>query len=46
MAGATVIQVGTASFMKPDISIDIINGMDKWLADNGISNIEEIRGIV
>ena len=46
MAGATVIQVGTASFMKPDISLDIIEGMDKWLADNGISNIEEIRGIV
>ncbi|HAV91472.1 MULTISPECIES: dihydroorotate dehydrogenase [Eubacterium] len=46
MAGATVIQVGTASFMKPDISLDIINGMDKWLADNGIESIEEIRGIV
>ena len=46
MAGATVIQVGTASFMKPDISLDIINGMEKWLADNNIDNIEEIRGIV
>jgi len=46
MAGATVIQVGTASFMKPDISIDIINGMEAWCKSKGISNIEEIRGIV
>ena len=46
MAGATVIQVGTASFMKPDISLDIIAGMEKWCEEKGISNIEEIRGII
>ena len=27
MAGATVVQVGTATFMKPDISMDIIDGI-------------------
>ena len=36
MAGATVIQVGTASFMKPDISLDIIAGMEKWCEEKGI----------
>ena len=46
MAGATVIQVGTATFMKPDISMDIIAGMEKYLEDNGYESIEEIRGIV
>ena len=46
MAGATVVQVGTATFMKPDISMDIIAGMEKYLEDNGYESIEEIRGIV
>lgn len=46
MAGATVIQVGTASFMKPDIAIDIIDGMESWLEKQGIGSIGEIRGIV
>lgn len=46
MAGATVIQVGTASFMKPDIAIDIIDGMEHWLEQNSIDNIAQIRGIV
>ncbi len=46
MAGATVIQVGTASFMKPDIAIDIIDGMERWLEQNGIDSIAQIRGIV
>lgn len=46
MAGAAVVQVGTASFMKPDISMDIIDGMEKYLEENGYDSIEEIRGIV
>ena len=40
------MQVGTATFMKPDISMDIIAGMEKYLEDNGYESIEEIRGIV
>lgn len=46
LAGATVVQVGTATFMKPDISMDIIEGMEKYLEDNGYESIEEIRGII
>ena len=46
MAGAAVVQVGTATFMKPDISMDIIDGMEKYLEDNGYESIEEIRGII
>lgn len=46
MAGAAVVQVGTASFMKPDISMDIIEGMEGYLERKGYQNIEEIRGIV
>lgn len=46
MAGATVVQVGTATFMKPDVSMDIIGGMERYLEENGYGNVEEIRGIL
>lgn len=46
MAGATVIQVGTATFMKPDMSLEIIAGMEQYLEKNGYESIDEIRGIV
>ncbi|MDR1428689.1 MAG: dihydroorotate dehydrogenase [Spirochaetaceae bacterium] len=46
MAGASLVQTGTASFIKPDISLDILSGMEQWLGSHGISGIEEIRGIL
>ena len=46
MAGATTVQVGTASFMDPTIALSIIDGMEKYLEENGISNISEIIGIL
>ena len=46
MAGATVVQVGTATFMKPDKALDIIAGMERYCEENNIANISEIRGIV
>ena len=46
MAGATTLQVGTASFMNPAIAVDIIDGMEAYLEKNNISNIAEIRGII
>ena len=29
MAGAYAVQVGTANFIKPDICLDIINGIEE-----------------
>ncbi|MCX7884699.1 MAG: dihydroorotate dehydrogenase [Caloramator sp.] len=46
MAGATAVQVGTANFINPMICIEIIDGIKKFMEDEGIKNIEEIRGIV
>ncbi|MBQ2288105.1 MAG: dihydroorotate dehydrogenase [Lachnospiraceae bacterium] len=46
MAGATTIQVGTASFMNPAMALDIIDGMEAYLEKNNIANISEIRGII
>ena len=46
MAGASVVQVGTANFMKPDIALDIIDGLEQYCDDQGISNLSEIRGCI
>jgi dihydroorotate dehydrogenase (NAD+) catalytic subunit len=45
MAGASAVQIGTANFIKPDICIDIINGIEDYMKKEGIKNIDEIRGI-
>ncbi|MDR1862500.1 MAG: dihydroorotate dehydrogenase [Treponema sp.] len=46
MAGARLVQIGTGSFIKPSISLDILEGMRTWLTSQGISAIQEIRGII
>lgn len=46
MAGATAIQVGSGNFVKPDLCIDIIEGIEEFMKREGIENLEEIRGIV
>ncbi len=46
MAGATAIQVGSANFIKPDICIDIIKGIEEFMDKEGVKSLEEIRGII
>lgn len=46
MAGATAIQVGSGNFIKPDITIDIIQGIERFMEKEGIKSLEEIRGII
>jgi dihydroorotate dehydrogenase (NAD+) catalytic subunit len=46
MAGATAVQIGTASFIKPDLSLDILKGLAAWMEAQDIANINEIRGIL
>jgi len=46
MAGATLIQVGTANFIKPDIALDIINGISDFMDKEGIKSLDEIRNII
>lgn len=46
MAGASVVQIGTGTFMKPDLALDVIDGMERYMEENGIENLDEIRGIV
>jgi len=46
MAGAWAVQIGSGNFTKPDICLDIIDGIEKYMYEEGIKSIEEIRGII
>lgn len=46
MVGASAIQVGTANFINPNVMIEIIDGIEKFLKEQNIKNLEEIRGII
>jgi len=44
MAGATAVQVGTANFVNPRASIEIIDGLDAYVVRHGLSHICDIVG--
>jgi dihydroorotate dehydrogenase (NAD+) catalytic subunit len=46
MAGATAIQVGTANFVDPTATIKIIEGMQDYCQRHGVSDINDLRGII
>jgi dihydroorotate dehydrogenase (NAD+) catalytic subunit len=42
--GASAIQIGTASFKNPKTSIEIIDGLKKYMEENKIASVKEIVG--
>jgi dihydroorotate dehydrogenase (NAD+) catalytic subunit len=44
MCGATAIEIGTANFLDPAVSIKVRDGIDAWLERHGISDVNEIIG--
>ena len=46
LAGATAVSVGTANFTNPTATIDIINGIQDYMANNGVEDINELIGAV
>jgi dihydroorotate dehydrogenase (NAD+) catalytic subunit len=44
IAGATAVQIGTANFINPRATIEILEGIERYLADRNISSISEIKG--
>ena len=45
MAGADAVQIGSGNFIKPDICLDVINGIEEFMKREGIKSIKEIKGI-
>ena len=46
MAGATAIEIGTANFLDPAVSVKVKNGISAWLDAHGCSSVSEIVGVV
>lgn len=44
IVGARAIQVGTANFVNPRASVEIVEGLDAYLAENNISDISQVIG--
>ena len=44
MAGATAIQIGTANFLDPTVTIKGRDGINEWLDRHGCSSVSEIIG--
>ncbi len=44
MAGASLIQVGTANFVRPDATVQIIKGIREFCDEKGIGSISELVG--
>ena len=44
MAGATAIEIGTANFLDPAVTIKVRNGINDWLDQHGCKDVHEIIG--
>lgn len=44
IAGARAIEIGTANFVNPKVTIEIIRGIEKYLIENNINDINELVG--
>ena len=47
LAGATAVAVGTANFVTPTAAIEVVDGIERYLSDAGMTSIRQlIRGCV
>lgn len=46
MAGATAVQIGTANFIDPSVTIKVIDGIEDYMLRHKIADISELRGII
>jgi dihydroorotate dehydrogenase (NAD+) catalytic subunit len=44
MAGATAIEIGTANFIDPAVTIKVRDGINEWLDNHGCKSVTEIIG--
>lgn len=44
IAGATLVATGTANFINPKVSLQIVEGIKNYMTQNRIGNIKDLRG--
>ena len=46
MCGATAIEIGTANFIDPTVTIKVRDGINDWLDAHGCKSVDEIIGVI
>ena len=46
LAGATAVSIGTANFHNPRTTLEVIEGIEKYMVNKGVSDINDLIGIV
>lgn len=46
LAGATAVSIGTANFHNPSTTLEVIEGIEKYMVNKGVSDINDLIGIV
>jgi dihydroorotate dehydrogenase (NAD+) catalytic subunit len=46
MCGATAIEIGTANFLDPSVSIKVRDGINDWLDQHGVRDVHDIIGCI
>ncbi|SEK18311.1 dihydroorotate dehydrogenase (NAD+) catalytic subunit [Carnobacterium iners] len=44
MAGSDLIQIGSGNFINPTLSLDVIDGIETFMNEQGIKHLNEIKG--
>lgn len=45
LAGATAVAVGTANFVNPRATVEVVEGIETYMRENGFSDISELVGL-
>lgn len=46
MCGATAVQIGTANFIDPTVTLKVIDGINEWCDSHGIRDLHDIIGVI
>jgi dihydroorotate dehydrogenase (NAD+) catalytic subunit len=44
LAGASAVQVGTATFVNPRAAVEMVDGLERYCAEEGVSEVSELIG--
>jgi len=44
MVGASAVQIGTAHFVNPKVSLEVVSGVEKYLKEHQLRSIRTIVG--
>ena len=46
MCGATAVEIGTANFIDPTVTVKVRDGINDWLDRHGVASVSEIVGVI